>query len=85
MKEDADLEEGYSEQWQLMIELSCLAVVLYQKEFISPVDNEEVQEADKVQDWHATRVSHNGPQGSEVLSIHEICLDLRTSVESIEI
>lgn len=85
MEEDRNLEEVNREQRQSMVEGCSLSVVLYKQELVGPVDDEEVQEPNEVEDWHATRVGHDGPERCEVLGIDEVCFNLWPSVEGIEI
>ena len=57
MQDHTNFEELNCEERKLMVEASRLAVVLQKQEFVGPVEDDKVEAADGVQDWHAARIS----------------------------
>jgi hypothetical protein len=44
--------------WELIIKLYWVGVLAYNKIFVDPVENNEVNECDGVQNWHSRGVCH---------------------------
>ena len=80
MENDCDSNESYRVIWQTLVKISSFLIVLYEHHFVKPVEHSESYAAEDVQHWKATRKEQNAEEIGVVLSIHEMALDLISSV-----
>lgn len=57
MEKESYSEKDNGKHWKLLIESSSLLVRLDQQDFVEPVQEEEVQNCNWIEDWHTSRVS----------------------------
>lgn len=57
MEKESYSEKDNGKHWKLLIESSSLLVRLDEQDFVEPVQEEEVQNCNWIEDWHTSRVS----------------------------